>query len=399
MSFELLKSEIIDVGLCQGCGLCCGSCKHIIMNDLRPTLDDYCILERNGQDCGKCYQSCPQVIQQQYEEKEPLAVYSLRSKSPEIRARASSGGFVTTLTKELLESQSLSEIVMVQKDGEKPVADGVSDPEEIVTKAGIIYGRSGVLGRLVELTGETFDPIGIVGLPCEMRGTAKLEEAMNREILKIGLFCSSQIFPTRRCGCTLIGDTHPVVIKELKNFVTEGEMKQEYKSQQKPFDEIEKMYNEDLDLQEGKTCDSCNQFCSHCQDFAAIYSDITAGEVGSEKGYTTVVAWTERGRELVENTIKKGLFDIGKVNEDDLKTSIKLKSTRELISFEKSPRQQVLDYVTLKGPTTISKISDTLNLETKKVRYEALRLVQLKQIEMKVEPELVEPMFSPVCED
>ena len=127
--------------------------------------------------------------------------------------------------------------------------------------------------------------------------------------------------------------------------------------------------------------------------------DITAGEVGSEKGYTTVVAWTERGRELVENTIKKGLFDISKVNEDDLKTSIKLKSTRELISFEKSPRQQVLDYVTLKGPTTISKISDTLNLETKKVRYEALRLVQLKQIEMKVEPELVEPMFSPVCED
>jgi len=150
------------------------------MSDLRPTLDDYCILERNGQDCGKCYQSCPQVIQQQYEEKEPLAVYSLKSKSPEIRARASSGGFVTTLTKELLESQSLSEIVMVQKDGEKPVADGVSDPEEIVTKAGIVYGRSGVLGRLVELTGETFDPIGIVGLPCEMRGTAKLEEGIEK---------------------------------------------------------------------------------------------------------------------------------------------------------------------------------------------------------------------------
>ncbi len=399
MSFELLKSEIIDAGLCQGCGLCCGSCKHIEMSDLRPTLEDYCILERNGQDCGKCYQSCPQVIQKKYEEKQPLAVYSLRSKTPEILAKASSGGFVTTLTKDLLENQALSEIVMVQKDDEKPVADGVSDPEEIVTKAGIVYGRSGVLGRLIELTGETFEPIGIVGLPCEMRGTVKIEEAMNREILKIGLFCSSQIFPTRRCGCTLIGDTHPVVIKELKNFVTEGEMKQDYKSHKKPFNEIEKMYNDDPDLQEGKTCDSCNQFCSHCQDFAAVYSDITAGEVGSEKGYTTVVAWTERGKELVENAIKKELFDIGKVNEEDLKTSIKLKSTRELISFEKPPRQQVLDYVTLKGPTTISKISKTLNLETKKVRYEALRLVQLNEIEMNVEPGLEEPMFSPVCED
>jgi len=399
MSFELLKSEIIDAGLCQGCGLCCGSCKHIKMSDLRPTLEDYCILERNGQDCGKCYQSCPQVIQKQFEEKEPLAVYSLRSKSPEILARASSGGFVTTLTKELLESQSLSEIVMVQKDDNKPVADGVSDPEEIVTKAGIVYGRSGVLGRLIELTGETFDPIGIVGLPCEMRGTAKIEEAMNREILKIGLFCSSQIFPSRRCGCTLIGDIHPVVIKELKNFVTEREMKEEYKSHTKPFDEIEKIYNEDPELQDGKTCDSCNQYCSHCQDFAAVYSDITAGEVGSEKGYTTVVAWTERGKELVENAIEKGLFDTSGVKEEDLKTAITLKSTRELIDHKKPPRQQVLDYVTLKGPTTISKISENLNLETKKVRYEALRLVQLNEIEMNVEPGFEEPMFTPVCEN
>jgi len=97
--------------------------------------------------------------------------------------------------------------------------------------------------------------------------------------------------------------------------------------------------------------------------------------------------------------MKKGLFDTGKVKEEDLKTAIKLKSTRELISHEKTPRQQVLDYVTLKGPTTISKISETLNLETKKVRYEALRLVQLNEIEMNVEPGLEEPMFSPVCED
>ena len=52
MSFKLLKKEIIDFGLCQGCGLCAGSCKHIEMETLRPSLKDYCILERNGIDCG-----------------------------------------------------------------------------------------------------------------------------------------------------------------------------------------------------------------------------------------------------------------------------------------------------------------------------------------------------------
>jgi NADPH-dependent glutamate synthase beta subunit-like oxidoreductase len=822
MSFELLREEIVEAGLCQGCGLCAGSCKHIEMEVKRPTLKDYCILERDGQDCGKCYQNCPQVIQKKFEDKQPLAVYSLRSKDPEILAKASSGGFVTTLAKELLENETLKEIVMVQEEDEKPTADIVSDPDEVVQKAGVIYGRSGVLQRLVELTGKTFDPIGIVGVPCEMRGAAEIEEEMNREILKIGLFCSSQMrteqtdkglvcspccngcpsgvnaqgyislirqgryqdavdlireknplpsicgrICTNECehGCTLIGDDHPVAIRELKKFVTEWEIeraknsskakaksiknakkvaiigsgpagltaayfirrmgyaptifektdqtggmlrfgvpqfrlpnyvldydvgriidsgvevvlnkplgpemtiddlkndgfeaifiatgqykprtlhlegedlpnvhvaisflmdrkyrywenKEEFKGKtlgiigggavavdvaqtalrlgaekvhlvdimseeqlelvlrdipenemefmeyhfktstlkisqnkenklvlncyniewgnpdkngrrplnkidgsdyeipvdsiviavgqavdfeqidaatnnklekernkikvnevtfetnipgvfaggdiisnskavaiaaiahgkeaafsidrylkgqnlmegrfkrensfftgpKKPpkdyslkpetlenateeinwsFEEIDKMFNEDMALQEARRCLSCNHFCAHCQDFPAIYSDLTAGEVGSNDGYTTVVIWTERGKELVEKAIEKGLFDQGEVDEEELKTAINLKSKRELMNFEKTPRQQVLDYITLQGSSTISDISRNIGLEPHKVRYEALRLVQLMLLEMKAEPDMDEPLFSSICD-
>jgi NADPH-dependent glutamate synthase beta subunit-like oxidoreductase len=821
MSFKLLSEEIVDAGLCQGCGLCAGSCKHIVMEVKRPTLKDYCILERDGQDCGKCYQTCPQVIQKKFKEKKPLAIYSLKSKNPKILAKASNGGFVTTFAKELLENETLKEIVMVQEDDEKPTADIVTDPDDVVQKAGVIYGRSGVLEQLVELTGENFDPIGIVGVPCEMRGAAEIEEEMNRDILKIGLFCSSQIrtaqtdkglvcspccnncpsgvnaqgyislirqgkyqdavdlirennplpsicgrICTNECehGCTLIGDDHPVAIRELKKFVTEWEIekgkkskskvktvknakkvaiigsgpagltaayflrrmgyaptifektdqtggmlrfgvpqfrlpnyvldydvgrivdsgvevvlnkplgpkmtiddlkndgfeaifiatgqykprtlhlegedlpnvyvaisflmdrkyrywenKEEFKGKtlgiigggavavdvaqtalrlgaekvhlvdimseeqlelvlreipenemefmdyhfktstlkitqnkdnklvlncyniewgnpdkdgkrplnkiegsdyeipvdsiviavgqavdfeqidvatnnklekernkikvnevtfetnipgvfaggdiisnskavaiaaiahgkeaafsidrylkgqnlmegrvkrensfftgpKKPpkdyslkpetledateeinwsFEEIDKMFNEDMALQEARRCLSCNHFCAHCQDFPAIYSDLTAGEVGSKAGYTTVVIWTERGKELVENAIEKGLFDQGKVDEEELKTAINLKSKRELMNFEKTPRQQVLDYVTLQGSSTISDISRNIGLEPNKVRYEALRLVQLMELEMKAEPDMDEPLFSINCD-
>jgi coenzyme F420 hydrogenase subunit beta len=368
MSFELLRSEIIDEGFCQGCGLCVGSCKHIEMDDLRPTLKDYCILEREGEDCGRCYQNCPQVLQKKFEYKQPLAVYSLRSKNPEILAKASSGGFVTTLTKELLENQTLSEIVMVQGTEEETVADRVSDPDAVIERAGVIYSRSG-----------TFDPIGIVGVPCEMRGAANLEESMNREILKIGLFCSSQIHPTKRCGCTLLGE--PLAISILKELATESEMEEG-----------------ENDFPDGKRCDTCKAFCKHCQDFPAIYSDITAGQVGSETGYTTVVAWTERGKEYIESAIQKELFDIGKVNEEELETAINLKSTRELINFEKAPRQQVLDIITDKGPSTITEIAKQTGLEPKKARYEALRLVQLMELEMKADPSMDEPIFSIICD-
>jgi len=822
MSFQLLKEEIVDAGLCQGCGLCAGSCKHIEMEIRRPTLKDYCILERDGQDCGKCYQTCPQVIQKKFEEKQPLAIYSLRSKNPKIIAKAANGGFITTFAKELLENQTLKEIVMVQEENEKPTADIVSNPDEVIEKAGVVYGRSGVLERLVEITGETFEQIGIVGVPCEMRGAAEIAEEMKRDILKIGLFCNSQIrteetdkglvcspccngcpsgvnaqgyislirqgkyqdavnlirennplpsicgrICTNECehGCTLIGDDHPVAIRELKKFVTEWEIEQAKKAsknipklkknakkvaiigsgpagltaafylrkrgyaptifektdqtggmlrfgvpqfrlpnyvldydvgriiesgvdvvlnkplgpemtiedlknngfeaifiatgQYKPrtlhlegedlpnvfvainflmdrkyrywenkdefkgntigiigggpvavdvaqtalrlgaekvhlvdimsekelelvlkdipenetsfmqyhfetstskltqntegklvlncyniewglpdengrrplnkvegsdykipvdkiviavgqavdfdqidaatndelekernkikvneitfetnipgvfaggdiinnskavaiaaiahgkeaaisierylkgenlvdgrykkansfftgpkkppkdyslkpesleeateeinwsFDEIDKMFNEDMALQEARRCLSCNHFCSHCQDFPAIYSDLTAGEVGSKKGYTTVIVWTERGKELVDHAIEKGLFDQGEVNEEELKIAINLKSKRELMTFEKTPRQTVLDYITFQGPSTISNIAKKTGIDAKKVRYETLRLVQLMQLEMKAEPEMEEPKFAIICD-
>ncbi|MFW9970577.1 MAG: FAD-dependent oxidoreductase [Candidatus Odinarchaeota archaeon] len=822
MSFELLREEIVDAGLCQGCGLCAGSCKHIEMKIRRPTLKDYCILERDGQDCGKCYQNCPQVIQKKFEDKQPLKIYSLRTKNPEILDKASSGGFVTTFTKELLENGVLKDIIMVQKEDDKPNAEIVSDPNEIIQKAGVTYGRSGVLNKLVELMGKTFDSVGIVGVPCEMRGAAELEEEMGRELLKIGLFCNSQIrteqtdkglvcspccnscpsgvnaqgyislirqgkyqeavnlirennplpsicgrICTNECeyGCTLIGDDHPVAIRELKKFVTEWEIEQakegtkglpklkknakkvaiigsgpagltaafylrrmgyaptifektdqiggmlrfgvpqfrlpnyvldydigriiesgvdvqlnqplgpemtiedlknngfkaifiatgqykprtlhlegedlpnvfvainflmdrkyrywenleefkgktigiigggpvavdvaqtalrlraekvhlvdimseqqlelvlreipenemafmEYhfetstskitnikggklilncyniewgkadKSGRKPlnkvenseyeipvdyiviaigqavdfdqldaatdnqlekernkikvneitfetnipgafaggdiinnskavaiaaiahgkeaaisidrflkgenlvdgrykrvnsffsgpkrppkdysvkpesletateeinwsFEEIDKMFNEDMALQEARRCLSCNHFCSHCQDFPAIYSDLTAGDVGSKKGYTTVVVWTERGKELVEHAIEKDLFDQGEINVEEIKTAINLKSKRELMIFEKTPRQQVLDYINIQGPSTVNNIAKNTGIDARKVRYEALRLVQLMQLEMKVEQDMDEPLFTILCD-
>lgn len=818
MSFKLLASEIIDAGLCQGCGMCAGVCKHITMENLRPHLKDYCILERDGIDCGKCYQGCPQVIQIRFKEKRPMGIYSLRSKDPEILKRASSGGFITTIAKDLLEKKEVADIVMVQNIDDKPIAESVSRPEDVVRKAGVVYGRSGVLERLVKLTGETLDPIGVVGVACEIRGAAEVEDNMKREILKLGLFCNSNIrtatsdmglicspccsgcpagvnaqgyiekiregkyqeavnliretnplpsicgrICTNECehGCTYIGTDHPVAIRELKKFVTEWEIEhaakksqtkkpdgkkvaiigsgpagltagyflvklgyaptifektdqtggmlrfgipqfrlpnyvldydvemikktgvevilnkpfgpemtiedlkkdgyeaifigtgqykprtlhlegedlpnvhvainflidrkyrycdntEEFKGQtigiigggpvavdvaqtalrlgaekvhlvdiasekdleltlkdipekeyefmkyhfgtstskitqgegaklnlncytiewgaadesgsrslnkiegsdyditvdaivmavgqavdfdlidaatdnklgkernkitineitletnipgvfaggdiianskavaiaaiahgkeaaisidrylrgeplevgryrqgrmffsgpKKPpkdyslkacseedekeqiwnFDEIETKFNEEMALQEANRCLSCNKYCAHCQDFPAIYSDITAGEVGSERGFTTVVVWTDRGKRIVDRSIKDGLFEKGKVDEEKLKKAINLKTKRELLSFEIPARQQILDYITEQGPNTISTLSEKLNLEPKKVRYEALRLVQQHKLEMKIEPSYDEPIFNIMCE-
>ena len=164
------------------------------------------------------------------------------------------------------------------------------------------------------------------------------------------------------------------------------------------FNEIEELFNEEMAVQEAKRCLSCNHFCEHCQDFPAIYSDLTAGEVGSQKGFTTVVTWTERGKEILNSAIKKGYFEQGKVNLEELKEAIILKSQRELAKFEKTPRQQVLDYITKHGTSTISEMSKELKIDSKKVRYEALRLSQLNEVEMQVDSEKGEPVFTLSCD-
>ena len=43
-------------------------------------------------------------------------------------------------------------------------------------------------------------------------------------------------------------------------------------------------------------------------------------------------------------------------------------------------------------------MAQKLNLNPKKVRYEALRLAQLMQIEMKVDPGMEEPIFTLICD-
>ena len=68
------------------------------------------------------------------------------------------------------------------------------------------------------------------------------------------------------------------------------------------------------------------------------------------------------------------------------------------MDFEKTPRQQVLDYITIQGPSTVSNIATKTGIDAKKVRYEALRLVQLMQLEMKAEQDMNEPLFSIICD-
>jgi NADPH-dependent glutamate synthase beta subunit-like oxidoreductase len=807
MSFQLLKEEVIDAGLCQGCGLCVGSCKHLELVDRKPSLKDFCIMEKEGQACGKCYGSCPQVRQKKYEAKVPLDVVSLQTTDSEIKSKAVAGGFVTTLNKYLLDTKAVTHLVEVKNANDRPEGVITTDPNEVLNYAGIAYGRSGVLEKMVDVLGKDHGPIGVVGVPCEIRGVAETEQTMKADIMKIGLFCNANIgntevddngvvfSPCRKacpagvnaagyvqmvrngkfedavnlireenplpsiCGrictheceynCTLIGTNHPIAVREIKKFVTDWEMKNkipfppashptgkkvavigagpagltaayylakrnykvtvfekeaqaggmlrygvpkfrlpdevmdhdvkfienagveikysspigpnlsfedlkqqgyeaffvsigqwmpksfklegenlpgvymaidflmarkyrhwdfkdEFKGKvigtmgagavavdvaqtalrlgakkvimvdvasekaleivrhdipekeapfiefsyetgtskftqaangklqfnafkvqgpkfekitgsefnidvdnvvicigqtpdyvgidkalgdmgeikrnrdkiivdeltlatnvpgvfaggdiivrgknvavaaiaqgrqaaisidryllgvdiaagrkkreqaffngplsapkdvsQRPtlerateelvmnFDVIDGIFNEEMAVAEAKRCYNCNNYCSHCQDFAGVYADLTAGEIGSEKGFTTVVIWTERARTIVQDLIKKGLVIQGPVKKDALDLAITKKMQRQLVDFAQTPRDKIYKTILTTGTNSISGLSQYLKMSPKDVRYHALRLVQEKKLEMTITGD--EPSFQ-----
>jgi hypothetical protein len=164
------------------------------------------------------------------------------------------------------------------------------------------------------------------------------------------------------------------------------------------WDEVDGMFTEEQAVKEAKRCLSCNSFCSHCQDFAGILADVSAGEIGSQKGFSTVIAWTPRGKEIVERAIKRGLFEVGTVNMADVKKMVDGKAARPLHEFEKTSRQRVLEWVIAHGPTTIATVSKELAIVPKQVRYEILRLVQERALEMKVAEGSREPEFAAATE-
>ena len=78
-------------------------------------------------------------------------------------------------------------------------------------------------------------------------------------------------------------------------------------------------------------------------------ADLTAGDIGSDKDYTTVILWSERSREIVKDMLEKGLLRQGTVSKAEIDEAIASKLRRNLVEFKKGPRQAIYDSVMLKG--------------------------------------------------
>ena len=334
MSFKLLKEQVIDRGLCEGCGLCAGTCKSIVMENGTPKLAGKCILDRGADHCGRCFDLCPQAHPEKVPAKvdKPLLITSLRAKDKKFLEKATNGGFVPALLTFLLKEGDIEGVAAVVGEKYEPTGLIVTEPDEMAKTGGTRYSPSGVLTHLLEHQKKIRGRMAVVALPCELRGVSRWEKTIGIDVLKIGLFCTNNM---------------------QKN-------------------------------EEGKATKMSP--CEHCTDFIGTHADISCGFAGSDKGFTTVIALTEKGKETLQKAIDASLFEVAEPDFSKVESAQARKAKRTPAEIARPLREQVLEHLTEKGPADTIMVADALGADRTTVHYHLLVLQQEGFIECQENP-------------
>ena len=206
--------EVVEQGLCTGCGTCCGICPveavemRVSKGLLLPEID-----EEKCTGCGLCVKCCPgyavnfEALNSAIFGAQPkdaflgnyLGCYVGHSNDYEVRFNSSSGGLVTQLLLFALDNGLIDGAVVTRMRKANPLLPEsfiARTREEIVSASKSKYcptSTNEVLKQILKEDGK----FAFVGLPCQIHGVRKAEMNIKglREkiVLHIGLFCSHTV--------------------------------------------------------------------------------------------------------------------------------------------------------------------------------------------------------------
>ncbi|MCK4475274.1 MAG: Coenzyme F420 hydrogenase/dehydrogenase, beta subunit C-terminal domain [Methanophagales archaeon] len=328
--FSELKSEVVDKRICSLCGTCAAFCNKIKIKESGENEPKPVLVEEYDTICGICYAFCPRTFlplseiekrifggeERKRADGDVLGVYrdcyAVRSKREDIIKKGQDGGAVTSLLAYALEKGIIDCAVITTSDNHwKPVTKVAKNYEELKEGAGTKYTVYPSVVGIREAMEEGYADIGFVGLPCQIQGLRKVQTAeqpyeVGKERIKllIGLFCMEN-FKEELLD----------FVKEKVSFDLEGVKKFDIKGKELlVYDEEGKVHAIALDEIKGYESEGC----SVCMDYTAELADISVGSVGSEDGWSTVFARTEKGEETVKGALEEGYIEAKEMEEKGL---------------------------------------------------------------------------------
>jgi coenzyme F420 hydrogenase subunit beta len=311
-----LKNEVWDTGKCSGCGACVAVCPadSLYFGEgemvAAPRSNGYCKQATDNVNCGACYAVCPRIGNQP---KETLGSYLdlLSAKSTfEVRYKQS-GGAVTAILSNALDEGLIDAIVTVTEDRWtlKPSSVIITKTDALIQQAGSRYSwwvplLAALKSAVVE---HKYKRIAVIGVPCAVQAVSRMRESDN-DLLKpyakairlvIGLFCTETF------------DYNALILGKLKIY---------YKLEPHDIKKLNVKGKLEILKQDGSSVivplaelDTCiRRGCHFCTDLTAVFSDISAGAVGSPSGSTTLIIRTQTGKGFVTSAVQNKKLDISK---------------------------------------------------------------------------------------
>jgi coenzyme F420 hydrogenase subunit beta len=328
LGFVGLKRDVVDQGLCSGCGACGAFCDRLVVDEDGPKLVKDCTLDVGSVKCsvnGTCYDNCPMVSHSRSEldmvvfgrvrEDSVLGVYErivgVRARDKGIRDAGQDGGAVTALLECAVDMGLVAGAAVVPRDEVwRPVPELVAEKGDLRAAAGTKYARAVtpvVFGR--SLAG--YRRLAVVGTGCQIEGLRRLlvnllgdafvktrESDRPLGSLLVGLFCYEN-FPYSRIREKLVSDPFNVSLEDVvKIDIVRGKIVVSLRDGGEVVHPV-KLFN-----------DIVPECCSLCDDFAATFADVSVGSVGSGDGWSTVIVRSGRGLELLEAAVEGGYVEV-----------------------------------------------------------------------------------------
>jgi coenzyme F420 hydrogenase subunit beta len=342
--YDELKKDVIDSGICSGCGACAAFCDRVNLTEDGSVPASDCNMRTGAIKCnidGICYDCCPHVsykvseleekVFQAAREDEILGHYiktfAVRSKDKDILKRAQDGGAATSLMLAAVnEGFSDSSVVTTRDETWDVDSKASADKKEILSGAGTKYARAPPILRLGENLRRK-PRLCIVGTGCQIAGARKLEKeflstAPKVDLTLIGLFCYEN-FPYSALKKIVEEGFGVDIEKVVKTDITKGKMHiwtKDGKKLEKPIKEF---------------ADYAPTACMICRDFTATFSDLTCGSIGSDEGWTTVLVRSKRGLDLLEKAKEKGYIEVSE--------KVDVEEVKKTGGFKKKKRNKILE--------------------------------------------------------
>ena len=304
--------NVIDKGLCTGCGTCIGICPKQVfswdegVNAVKPKA---CIK------CGLCEAACPGhkfdftseygVSNEKRIESEAIGkyinMYVAKAMDHEISKVGASGGITTQIACQLLEKGIVQGVTAIRSDAVTPYKFNsfiATNRNEVLDAAGSKYciiPHNQIIQQIKQFPGKVL----YIGLPCQIQGIRK---AMKRDkVLSEKIFATIGIF----CGFNMGPDATRYLIRKSK--IKENEIEKFYyrtKKDGKTGAYIKGTSGKDFFV--GKHAYTfMNLFfvpkrCTLCYDYAAEFADLSLGDAWEEANASRIIVRTKIGREILD---------------------------------------------------------------------------------------------------